>query len=264
MGREWECEVLKAAIAIAREGGDGGIWAECPHAFKCNVDHGNWVAVEELCLVASEYGQCNAEQDVESIEKQDVPRVEKHLQQHTYSMQTQEVEGSQDRLGMWARLKKGEEGEEWRGFGRSQFVSDWMQIALCFSSQYAHMRALKPEVKVLAGSDGPAGIWVLGAWLRCQPTTRKKRECTQDLQVVGSAVWYGHSPEGKVDHKRRGREGKEVGRGVKGAVTTHQRAAKAKKQAEKNLTAPLTTSNDPSAHPASLDSVAHATPKIGT
>ncbi|KAI9432889.1 hypothetical protein F5148DRAFT_1308815 [Russula earlei] len=50
----------------------------------------------------------------------------------------------------------------------------------------------------------------------------------------------------------------------KGAVPTFQRAAKAKKQAEKNLTAPLTTSNDPSHHPASLDSVAHATPKIGT
>ncbi|KAI9453641.1 hypothetical protein F5148DRAFT_1151908 [Russula earlei] len=80
-----------------------------------------------------------------------------------------------------------------------------------------------------------------------------------------SCVEYGYSPKGKVDHKRRRRVAKEgVGQGLKGPVKPCQKASNTKKQAEKNLTPPLTTSIEPSAHPASRDSVAHAMPKIGT
>ncbi|KAI9434762.1 hypothetical protein F5148DRAFT_1306203, partial [Russula earlei] len=77
--------------------------------------------MEELHLMAFEYGQHNVEQDIKSIEKQDVPHMEKHLQQHTYSTQCTDA----------------------RAGGELRPVSIMLQL-------------------MLAGSDGPAGIWVLG------------------------------------------------------------------------------------------------------
>jgi hypothetical protein len=61
----------------------------------CGQGYGSWrlLAAEELCLMAFEHGQHDAEQDVEYIEEQDNPHAEKCLpnnneHQHTMSAHT--------------------------------------------------------------------------------------------------------------------------------------------------------------------------------
>lgn len=48
-------------------------------ALERDVHGGDRVAAEELRLMAFEHAQRNAEQDVESIKKQDIPHAEKCL-----------------------------------------------------------------------------------------------------------------------------------------------------------------------------------------
>ncbi|KAI9432888.1 hypothetical protein F5148DRAFT_1151383 [Russula earlei] len=75
--------------------------------------------------MAFEYGQHNVEQDVKSIEKQDVPHVEKCLQQHTYSTQCADTRGGGE-LRPVGHVGKVEERT-----GREGMEGIW-QVTVCF------------------------------------------------------------------------------------------------------------------------------------